>query len=492
MNILLVYPEIPSTFFSFKDALKFVSKKAASPPLGLITVAAMLPKAWKKKLIDMNVTSLKNADLLWADYVFLSGMNVQKKSFLKILTRCNQLGVKVVAGGPMVTTEYKNFPGIDHFVLNEAECTLPRFLKDLKNGCPKHVYSSDEFPDLSLTPTPLWSLLDISKYAVMNLQYSRGCPFNCDFCSITMLNGRKPRTKTREQLIGEFNALYGHGWRGEIFIVDDNFIGNKQKLKTETLPTMIKWLEKRKYPFSFGTEASINLADDPDLMRLMVKAGFESVFIGIETPNSKSLAECGKVQNMKRNMVDSVKEIQKHGLIVSGGFIVGFDNDSSSIFERQINFIQKSGIVTAMVGILNAPIGTRLFDRLKSEKRLLSTLTGDNMDGSINFVPKMNYQKLIRGYKNILETVYSQKAFYERVKTFLSEYQKSSEFMRGIRVSEIKAFFRSIFILGIIDEGRKYYWKLFMFSLFNCPEKFPVAIKMMIYGFHFRRVVATV
>ena len=492
MKILLVYPEIPSTFFSFKSALKFVSKKAASPPLGLITVAAMLPEEWNKKLIDINVTPLKNADLLWADYVFLSGMNIQKKSFMRVLTRCNQLGVKVVAGGPMVTTEHKNFPGVDHFILNEAEKTLPIFLDDLKTGHTKHVYSSNEFPDISLTPTPLWGLLDLNKYAVMNLQYSRGCPFNCDFCSITMLNGRLPRTKSQEQLIKEFDALYAHGWRGEIFIVDDNFIGNKQKLKTETLPAMIDWLTERNYPFNFGTEASINLADDPELMNLMVKAGFESVFVGIETPNPESLAECGKVQNLKRDMVDSVKEMQRHGLIVSGGFIVGFDNDSSSIFDRQINFIQKSGIVTAMVGLLNAPAGTRLFDRLDSEKRLLNTLSGDNMDGSMNFIPKMSYQKLVRGYKKILETIYSQKSFYERIKTFLEEYHLSSVKPKKLRPNEIKAFLRSIFILGLIDKGRKYYWKLFMYSLFNCPKKLPLAIKMLIYGFHFRQCVATV
>ena len=492
MNILLVYPEIPSTFFSFKSALKFVSKKAASPPLGLITVAAMLPEKWKKKLIDMNVSKLKNSDLLWADYVFLSGMNIQKESFSKVVTRCNQLGVKIVAGGPMVTTEHENFSGIDHFVLNEAEMTLPSFLTDLRNGYAQHLYTSDKFPDISQTPTPLWELLNMKKYAAMNLQYSRGCPFNCEFCSITMLNGHIPRTKSREQLVKELDTLYDRGWRSEIFIVDDNFIGNKHKLRTDILPAMAEWLKKRHHPFYFGTETSINLADDPELMHLMVDAGFESVFIGIETPDPKSLAECGKTQNMKRDMVDSVKKIQKRGLIVTGGFIVGFDNDSSSIFEKQIDFIKNSGIVTAMVGLLNAPIGTRLFNRLNSEKRLLSTLTGDNMDGSMNFTPKMNYQKLKEGYKKILETIYSRKTFYQRVQVFLSEHRNLNVQIKKIHLSDIKALIRSIFVLGIIDRGRIYYWKLFMFSLFNCPRRFPIAIKMMICGFHFRRVVATI
>lgn len=492
MNILMVYPEIPSTFFSYKSALKFISKKAASPPLGLITVAAMLPKKWNIKLIDMNVTKLKNNDILWADYVFLSGMNIQKKSFIKVITRCNQLKVKVVAGGPMATTEFKSFPGVDYFVLNEAEQTLPPFLEDLKNGRAKRIYSSKEFPDISMSPTPVWRLLDLNKYAVINLQYSRGCPFNCDFCSITMLNGRNPRTKSLKQLTAEFDSLHKLGWRGEIFIVDDNFIGKKQKLKTKILPAMAKWLEERNRPFFFGTEASINLAEDSELMDLMVQAGFESVFIGIETPDSESLKACGKIQNVKCDMIKAVKKIQRHGLVVSGGFIVGFDNDSSSIFDRQISFIQKSGIVTAMVGLLNAPSGTRLFDRLNSENRLLSTINGDNMDGIMNFIPKMNYPTLIRGYKKILESIYSQKSFYERVKTFLKEYNHTPLRSKKLSLNEIRAFARSIFVLGVIDTGRKYYWKLFLYSLFNCPRKFPIAIKMLIYGFHFRQVVSTI
>jgi len=490
MKILLVYPETPSTFWSFRNALKFIAKKSAEPPLGLLTVAAMLPEIWQKKLIDMNVSRLKDKHILWADYVFLSGMNIQQKSFKEVIERCNQLGVKVVAGGPMVTTEdYKKFHGVDTFILNEAEITLPQFLNDLQNGTPKHIYRTKKFPDLSLTPVPMWDLLERKKYANMSMQYSRGCPFNCDFCNITLLNGHRPRTKSKDQFIGELNSLYQQGWRGVVFIVDDNFIGHKKKLKTELLPALIEWSSSRNYPFKFTAEVSINLADDKELAQLMVKAGFDHVFIGIETPNNESLAECGKSQNLNRDMVSMVKYLHRIGLRVSGGFIVGFDHDPPSIFDKQINFIRNSGIVTAMVGILNAPSGTRLYNRMKKENRLLGMMSGDNMDGSTNFIPKMNPQNLTEGYKKILKTIYSPKEYYYRVKTLIKEYQPLRGEAAKLTFSDIRAFFKSIWVLGIREKGKRYYWKLFLYSLLRYPKKFSLAITMAIYGFHFRRVV---
>ncbi len=492
MKILFIYPETPKTFWSFHNALKFISKKSAEPPLGLLTVAAMLPGAWEKKLIDMNVSRLKDEHLRWADYVFLTGMNVQRDSFQNVVDRCNGIGVKIVAGGPMCTTETGEFTGIDHFILNEAEVTLPMFLNDLERGAPKHIYSSNTFPDISRTPIPMWSLLNKRKYANMSVQYSRGCPFNCEFCSITLLNGHKPRTKNRDQFIAELEALYRQKWRGNVFIVDDNFIGNKRKLKNEVLPALIEWSKKRKYPFSFNTEVSINLADDEDLVKMMVEAGFNAAFIGIETPNDDSLAECGKAQNQQRDMIDSVKKLQRHGLMVSGGFIVGFDNDPPNIFKQQINFIQKSGIVTAMVGLLNAPTGTQLFNRLKSENRLLKFMSGDNMDGSLNFIPKMNSQKLVDGYKEILNHIYSQKEYYERVKTFLREYHMPSLKRATITFRDFKALLRSLWVLGVLEKGKRFFWKLILFTLFRCPRKFPVAVTLAIYGFHFRRVVEAI
>lgn len=492
MNILLVYPEIPSTFWSFKDALKFVSKKSAEPPLGLITVAAMLPEKWHKKLIDMNVAPLEDKHILWADYVFLSGMNIQIKSFREVIRRCNKLGVKVVAGGPLATTQYKDFLGVDHFVLNEAEATLPPFLKDLENGTLKYVYSTDEFPDISLAPVPMWELLDKRKYASMSIQYSRGCPYDCEFCSITMLNGRRPRAKDRGQFINELNVLYKQGWRGGVSVVDDNFIGNKRILKNETLPAIIDWSKQRKYPFQFITEVSVNLADDEALTNMMVDAGFGSVFVGIETPSGEGLKECGKSQNLKRDLLDSVQKLQRKGLIVSAGFIVGFDSDRPAIFDDQISFIQKSGIVSAMVGLLNAPTGTKLFKRLKAENRLLENFSGDNMDGSINFIPKMNYSELIGGYTKILNTIYSNKVYYERLKKFLKEYTLPSWQPLKLDFTQIKAFIKLLLILGVFEKGRRYFWKLLFTSMFKYPRKFPVAMTFAVYGYHFRRVAGTV
>ncbi len=491
MKTLLVYPQYPDTFWGLKHALKIASKKAAHPPLGLLTVAAMLPDEWEKKLVDMNVTSLTDTDLKWADYVLISAMVIQKNSVKEIISRCQEFDTKIVAGGPLFTSGYEEFNGIDHFILDEAEITLPPFLEDLRNGCAQHIYTSKERPDITKTPIPLWSLLDMKKYASMNVQYSRGCPYNCEFCDIIILNGHKPRTKDRTQVLAELDALYTQGWRSAVFIVDDNFIGNKQKLKAEILPAIIKWMKEKKYPFSLFTEASINLADDEELMQLMVEASFDRVFIGIETPNEESLAECNKLLNQNRDLVASVKTLQNHGFEVQGGFIVGFDSDPLSIFRSQITFIQKSGIVTAMVGLLNAPRGTRLYHRLRKENRLLNTFSGNNMDFSLNFVPKMNTETLINGYKHILDTIYSPKQFYERIKIFREEFkpQKRKGGTFHLRPRHIKRFIRSMWFLGFRENGRRQYWKFFISTLLSHPRFLPYSISLAVYGFHFRKVI---
>jgi radical SAM superfamily enzyme YgiQ (UPF0313 family) len=331
----------------------------------------------------------------------------------------------------------------------------------------------------------------MKKYASMNVQYSRGCPFDCEFCDIVILNGHRPLTKDKDQLVAEFDELCCQGWRGSVFIVDDNFIGNKRKLKEETLPAMVEWSQKRKHPFRFFTEASINLADDEQLMQLMTEAGFDTVFVGIETPNEESLVECNKFQNTNRDLVASVKKMQNYGLQVQGGFIVGFDNDPISIFKSQISFIQKSGIVTAMVGLLNAPPGTRLYHRLKKENRLLPGGSGDNTDGSLNFIPKMNRETLISGYKNVVKTIYSSKPYYERIKTFLEEYKphKPPKVGKGkLHFYEIRALIRSMWVLGIKEKGRRHYWRLFSSTLLKKPRLFPLFITLSVYGFHFRKV----
>ena len=489
MKILLVYPQYPDTFWSFRHALKFVSKKAAFPPLGILTVAAMLPGEWEKKLVDMNVTRLTDGDIKWADYVFLSAMVVQRNSVKEVIARCRKLDTRVVAGGPLFTTGYEEFDGVDHFVLGEAEVTLLPFLKDLEEGCARHIYTSNRRPDISQTPIPLWSLINMKYYSSMNIQYSRGCPFNCEFCDIIILNGHRPRTKEKEQVLAELEALYHRGWRGGVFIVDDNFIGNRKKLKLGILPAIIEWQKRKKHPFALSTEASINLADDEELMKLMVDAGFGVVFVGIETPNEESLMECAKSQNQNRDLVASVKKIQNYGLEVQGGFIVGFDSDPLSIFRNQISFIQKSGIVTAMVGLLNAPPGTRLYQRLKKENRLVEAFTGNNTDCSLNFIPKMNYETLISGYKQILDTIYSPGNYYERVKTFLREYKPRGEIASRLQFHHIRAFVKSIWFLGIREKGRRYYWKLFLSTLLKQPRKFPLSISLSVYGYHFRKVV---
>jgi radical SAM superfamily enzyme YgiQ (UPF0313 family) len=392
MNILLVYPEFPDTFWSFKHALSFIQKRASSPPLGLITVAAMLPHDWAKRLVDMNVTSLEDRDLAWADYVFLGAMQVQDRSVEEVLARCTACGVPVVAGGPLFTSEPERFPEVTHLVLNEAELTLPPFLADLEQGHLQRRYATAAFADLGMTPVPLWELVDIDSYDSLSIQFSRGCPFNCEFCNITALLGHQVRTKSAAQIVAELDCIYALGWRRNVFFVDDNFIGNKKLLKEEILPALIAW-RKDKTACRFVTEASINLADDEELMHLMVQAGFISVFVGIETPDEESLAECRKVQNTKRDLVESVKRLQRKGLQVMGGFIVGFDSDKPSIFQRQIDFIQKSGIVTAMVGLLQAPTGTPLYERLKGEGRLLRQMSGDNADGSTNIIPRWDWTR---------------------------------------------------------------------------------------------------
>lgn len=490
MNILLVYPKFPDTFWSFKHALKFVKKKVSSQPLGLLTVAAMLPATWGKKLIDLNCEELCNEDVEWADFVFVSAMSIQRESVLEIISKCNSIGTKIVAGGPLFTAEYKQFHTVDHFVLNEAELTINDFIIDVQAGIPKKVYTSPDFPDIKKSPMPLWELAHSPYYATMNIQFSRGCPFNCDFCNITTLYGNKTRTKDVSQVLKELDALYNLGWRKNIFFVDDNFIGNKSILKKELLPALIEW-RKDKKGITFSTEASINLADDTELMSLMVNAGFETVFIGIETPDADSLAECNKQQNLNRNLIESVKRIQRSGMEVQGGFILGFDNDTHSTFQRLIDFIQNSGIVTAMVGLLQAPTDTSLYKRLLQEGRITSIMSGDNVVSSTNIVPVMNIETLYKGYKNVMRQLYSPVAFNKRIKTFFKEYKtpkvKLKADFKNIRKSML-ALGRSIYILGILDKERQHYWRLFFWTLLKKPSMLNLSMTFAVYRYHFRLI----
>jgi radical SAM superfamily enzyme YgiQ (UPF0313 family) len=490
MKILLVCPECPETFWSFKHALRVISRKALLPPLGLLTVAAMLPSSWQKRLVDMGVQPLRDKDIEWADLVFISAMRIHRESVDGIVARCRNLGAKIVAGGPLFTAGYEHAQEIDHLVLDEAEITLPAFLKDLAAGSPQHLYSSPQRADLKDTPIPLWNLVDMRKYACMPVQYSRGCPFCCDFCDVTRLFGHKMRTKTTDQILAELEDLYIRGWRDSVFIVDDNFIGDKKGLKSDVLPAMIDWMERKNHPFALSTQVSINLSDDEELMRLMVRAGFDTVFVGIETPDDQSLAECHKSQNRNRDLTASVLKMQSFGLQVQAGFILGFDSDTPSVFASLTRFIQKSGIVTAMVGLLNAPVGTKLYERLVRENRLIRKATGDNTDLSMNFVPRMDYDELVAGYRWVVRSIYSQPLFYERVMAFLKSYRpvRTGRFRR--HSYDLWALLKSMWLLGIRSTGRVYYWKLFLWSLVRRPQLFPLAITLAVQGFHFRKMFA--
>ncbi len=491
MKVLLVGPECPETFWSFKHALRIISRKALLPPLGLLTVAAMLPANWQKKLVDMGVRPLRDRDVAWADYVFISAMRIHKECVDKVVTRCKKLGARIVAGGPLFTAGYERAQEIDHLVLDEAEITLPSFLQDLAEGHPQHIYRSEQRANLQDTPIPSWDLVDMRKYACMPIQYSRGCPFCCDFCDVTKLFGHKMRTKSTAQVLAELESLYRRGWRDSVFVVDDNFIGNRKQLKEEVLPALIDWMEQRHHPFVLNTQASINLSDDEELMKLMVRAGFDTVFVGIETPNDESLAECHKSQNRNRDLAACVRKIQAFGLQVQAGFILGFDSDTPSVFSSLTRFIQESGIVTAMVGLLNAPPGTKLYERLAQENRLTTRrATGDNTDLSMNFVPRMNYDELVAGYRWVVRSIYSHQLFYERVTAFLKSYRpvRTGRFRR--HSYDVWALLRSMWFLGIRSRGRIYYWKLLVWSLCRRPQLFPLAITLAVQGFHFRKIFA--
>ncbi len=487
MNTLLIYPEVPETFWGFNHAIKFINKKAAYPPLGLLTIASLLPENWDIRLVDLNTRSLSDEELRWADMVFISAMDIQKKSVNEIILRCRENNIKTVAGGPLFSSNPEEYMDlVDHLILNEAEISVPEFLHDLRMGKPKKVYVADRMCDLKKSPAPRWDLINMNDYVCMSIQVSRGCPFNCEFCNVTALFGHKPRVKSVNQVINELDIIYNKNWRGRIFFVDDNFIGNKRFAKKELLPAIIEW-RKGKKGIVFNTQVSINIADDPELLQLMVKAGFDSVFIGIETPVEESLKECNKKQNRARDLIEDIRRIQRAGLEVQAGFIVGFDSDPSDIFQRQVKFIQESGIVTAMVGILQAPAGTKLYERLKKEGRILGSMTGDNVDGSTNIIPKMGMDTLIRGYKYIMQNIYSIENYYRRVKRFLQEFQPNRIYEQ-INKDRILGFIKANIKLGIFGKERKHYWKTMMWTLFHKPKLFPFVVTFAIYGYHFREI----
>lgn len=487
MKILFVYPKFPDTFWSFKHVLHFSDYKSGYPPLGVLTVAAMLPKKWEKKLIDLNFEELKDEDILWADYVFISAMIAQKVSTLEVVKRCRCLGAKIVAGGPLFDSSLEGLTDVSHIILGEAEMTLYLFLEDLEKGTLKKNYVSDVLPSLADTPVPEWSLINMNNYATMPIQISRGCPFDCEFCDIVARNGRVPRLKTQSQMLNELQALYDYGWQGGVFIVDDNFIGNKKVIKTDLLPALINWQRGHNFPFKFLTEASINLADDKKLLELMAEANFHKVFVGIETVNPASLEECNKIHNTKRDLSRDITTIQSHGMQVMGGFIIGFDHDTSETFHDLVSFIQENGIVTAMVGMLMALPKTRLWDRLALEGRLLGEASGDNTDSYLNLTPVMGHNALIDGYKRMLTELYLKpKNYYGRLRKFLRVYKPT---VRGKPTPrDMLAFFKSLWIIGAKSKNRFLFWKTFVYTLVKNVKAMPMMIELAVHELHFRQV----
>lgn len=487
MRVLLVNPEFPDTYWSFRHALSFEGKRSAYPPLGLLTVAAMLPRSWQRRLIDMEVSRLDDADIEWADMIFVTGMLIQKDAVGRVVDRCKVLGKRVAVGGPYVSTSTEHLPKADHIFIGEAETTLPQFLKDLERGEAKAIYQATERPPLSLTPIPEFELAELSRYAAMSIQYSRGCPFSCEFCDIIEIYGRVPRTKSNQQMIAELEKLKSLGWRGTLFVVDDNFIGNKRNVK-KLLPDLVAWQEENEFPFSLLTEASVNLADDDALLKMMRAAAFRRVFLGIETPVEESLKEAQKSQN-RGNLLESVKKIQSYGIEVMAGFIVGFDNDPEDVFERQINFIRESAIPLAMVGLLTALPDTQLWRRLKQEGRLLIESTGNNTSTSLNFIPRMDSQLLLEGYRSILRTIYSSREYYQRALETLRRVSGTPPEPNhySLRTS-IMSLGRIVVRLGVLDHERREFWKFFGQALAHHRTQFAHSMRLAGMGYHFRRL----
>jgi radical SAM superfamily enzyme YgiQ (UPF0313 family) len=489
MKILLVNPEFPDTYWSFRHALPFEGKRCAFPPLGLLTVSALLPPAWERRLVDLNVQRLKTSDLDWADMVFATAMLVQKESLREVVKLAKARGKRVVLGGPYVTSTIEELPDADHIFRGEAEQTLPEFVADLARGETKRFYQASERPALATTPIADFGLANLKRYSAMSVQYSRGCPFSCEFCDIIEIYGRIPRTKSNQQMLAEFDALKALGWRGTVFIVDDNFIGNKKNVR-QLLPALARWQKENGYPFELLTESSVNLADDEPLLANMREAGFTRVFLGIETPVEESLHEAQKSQN-RGNLVDSVRTIQRHGIEVMAGFIVGFDNDPENIFELQIDFIRRSAIPLAMVGLLNALPDTQLWKRLEREGRLLGEdASGNNTVCTLNFKTRMDPAFLVRGYQRIMQTIYGPREYYQRVLDSLGRTspRRSNETHSYSLASGLAALMRIMVKLGVLDRERKEFWRFLVHALVRHRNQLADSLRLAAVGYHFRKL----
>jgi radical SAM superfamily enzyme YgiQ (UPF0313 family) len=482
MKVLLVYPEFPDTFWSFKHALPFQGKRSAFPPLGLLTISALLPITWQKRMVDLNVQRLKDADLDWADVVFFSGMIVQGQSMREQIARAKRHGKRTVVGGPITSAHDPSISEADHVVEGEAEEIMSQVAEDLERNCAKPHYRYSQMVDVTRVPLPDLHLASMRRYSSMSVQYSRGCPFTCEFCDIIEIYGRRPRTKTPDQVCAELDQLHRLGWRGSVFMVDDNFIGNKKSVKI-LLPRLVEWMRDHKFPFSLYTEASLNLAEDEEMLAMMREARFTRVFLGIETPVEESLKETTKFQNLRKDLLESVRLIQAYGMEVMAGFIVGFDNDPPDVFDRQIEFIRKAAIPLSMVGLLTALPNTQLWRRLKAEGRLLKSSLGNNTLADLNFIPRMDSQELLDGYRRILQTIYNPREYFQRASAFLSQLGSGSR--SPLVFSDLVALGRSLWRQGLLSNYRQEYWKFLVQSLRRHRHHFSKAITLAIMGHHF-------
>ena len=492
LNVLMVWPQVPPSFWSFAGMMELLPQQSLHPPLGLITVAALCPSTWHIKLIDRSFEELTEEDLQWADLVLVSGMRVQHEDIRTTLLRARALGKRTMIGGPYASSQPDTLLDFaDHVIVGEPDAMFQTIATDLQRGTAKRLYVIEDKPDVSMTPVPRFDLLKLDQYASMEVQFSRGCPFQCEFCDIITIYGRKPRTKSPDQMLGELEALYQLGWRNRVFIVDDNFIGN-HKAALALSRRIAEWQQQRQHPFTFSTEASMDLAQHPALIDAMVKANFWSVFMGIESPSREALMETKKFQNLRQDILESVKLIQRSGLWVTAGFIIGFDTDTEDIFARQSEFIERAAIPWAMTGFLVALPTTPLYARMVREGRLLDE---DEMHGIFkppNFRTVLPLQSLLQGGRSVLQTIYAPEAFYERAYRSLEAWEASQHqhvpvqsraYMRGVLL-------RSVLRQGIQSSYRRAYWKFFWRLLRDWrsqPHKAWLGFTMLISGHHFIR-----
>jgi radical SAM superfamily enzyme YgiQ (UPF0313 family) len=485
MRVLLLYPLFPKSFWSFEKTLALVDCKALMPPLGLITVAAILPQSWEFKLIDHNIQEVTESDWNWAELVIISGMIVQKTDLLAQISAAKSRNKLVAVGGPYATTSPQEVKSADFLILDEGEITLPMFIAAIERGDRSGIFRATEKPAVTETPIPRYDLLDLGAYDNMSVQFSRGCPFQCEFCDIIVLYGRKPRTKTPQQLLAELECIYDLGWRGAVFMVDDNFIGNKRNVKL-LLQELKVWMAEKGYPFGLTTEASVDLAQDDELMKLMVECNFKKVFLGIETPDQDSLALTSKFQNTRDPLTESINKITTTGMQVMAGFIIGFDGEKAQAGDRIVQFVEQTNIPLAMFSMLQALPSTALWDRLEKEGRLLNGSANINQTTLMNFVPTRNIEDIATEYVNAFWKLYDPAVYLERVFRYymmLGSVQNTKSLRPSWKT--IRALGLILWKQGIVAQTRGLFWRNLIQVLVKKPRQIEIYLTLCAYLEHF-------